>query len=49
MASKRDIIHEYIDTLLIFLLKGGRPNKYHDNVRQEVTRQMVLRRFPTRS
>ena len=25
------------DTLLIFLLKGARPQKYRDNVRQEVT------------
>ncbi len=26
VASKREIIHEYIDTLLILLLKGARPN-----------------------
>ena len=26
----------YSDTLLIFLLKGARPDKYRDNVRQEI-------------
>ena len=28
---------EYSDTLLIFLLKGVRPQKYRDNVRQEIS------------
>ena len=28
---------EYSDTLLIFLLKGIRPEKYRENVRQEIT------------
>ena len=37
VAGKREIIREYSDTLLIFLLKGARPQKYRDNVRQEVT------------
>jgi hypothetical protein len=37
VAGQREIIHEYSDTLLIFLLKGARPQKYRDNVRQEVT------------
>jgi hypothetical protein len=37
VAGKREVIREYSDTLLIFLLKGARPNKYRDNVRQEVT------------
>ena len=29
--------HEYSDTLLIFLLKGLRPDKYRENVRQEIS------------
>ena len=37
VAGKREIIREYSDTILIFLLKGARPQKYRDNVRQEVT------------
>lgn len=35
VAGKREIIREYSDTLLIFLLKGARSNKYRDNVRQK--------------
>jgi transposase-like protein len=31
------VVREYSDTLLIFLLKGARPQKYRDNVRQEVS------------
>lgn len=30
-------IQEYSDTLLIFLLKGARPEKYRDNIKQEIT------------
>lgn len=30
-------ITEYSDTLMIFLLKGGRPEKYRENIKQEVT------------
>ena len=37
VAGKREVIREYSDTLLIFLLKGARPQKYRDNIRQEVT------------
>ena len=37
VAGKRELVTEFSDTLLIFLLKGNRPNKYRDNVRQEVT------------
>lgn len=29
-------IQEYSDTLMIFLLKGARPQKYRENVRQEI-------------
>ena len=36
-GKKVGVVQEYSDTLLIFLLKGARPNKYRDNVRQEVT------------
>ena len=32
-----DTVREYSDTLAIFLLKGGKPSKYRDNVRQEIT------------
>ena len=32
-----DTIREYSDTLLIFLLKGQKPDIYGDKVRQEVT------------
>lgn len=31
------MIREYSDTLLIFLLKAHRPQKYRDNIRQELT------------
>lgn len=30
-------IQEYSDTLMIFLLKGARPQKFRENVRQEIT------------
>lgn len=30
-------IREYSDTLMIFLLKGGRPEKYADRLKQELT------------
>lgn len=33
---KIDTIKQYSDTLLIFLLKGARPQKYRDNHRHEV-------------
>jgi transposase-like protein len=32
-----DTVREYSDTLAIFLLKGGKPQKYRDNVRQEIS------------
>jgi hypothetical protein len=32
VAGKREIIREYSDTLLIFLLKSARSQKYRDNV-----------------
>ena len=32
-----DTVREYSDTLAIFLLKGGKPEKYRDNVRQEIS------------
>lgn len=31
------VVNEYSDTLLIFLLKGARPEKYKDRVQQEHT------------
>jgi hypothetical protein len=37
VAGQRETIHEYSDTVFIFLLKGARPQEYRDNVRQEVT------------
>lgn len=36
-GQKIDVIKEYSDTLLIFLLKGQKPEKYGDKVRQEIT------------
>jgi transposase-like protein len=32
-----DTVKEYSDTLAIFLLKGGKPEKYRDNARMELT------------
>lgn len=32
-----DTVREYSDTLAIFLLKGGKPEKYRDNARVELT------------
>jgi hypothetical protein len=32
VAGKRELVTDYSDTLLIFLLKGARPQKYRDNV-----------------
>ena len=32
VAGQREFVREYSDTLLIFLLKGARPQKYRDNV-----------------
>jgi hypothetical protein len=31
VAGQREFVREYSDTLLIFLLKGARPQKYRDN------------------
>lgn len=31
------VVRKYSDTLLIFLLKGARPEKYRENVRQEIS------------
>ena len=36
-GKKVGAVQEYSDTLLIFLLKGVRPNKFRDNVRHEHT------------
>jgi hypothetical protein len=30
-------VRRYSDTLLIFLLKGARPERYRENIRQEIT------------
>jgi transposase-like protein len=32
-----DTVREYSDTLAIFLLKGGKPQKYRDNAKVELT------------
>jgi len=32
-----DTVKKYSDTLLIFLLKGNRPEKYHERISQELT------------
>ena len=37
MGVVTDTVKEYSDTLAIFLLKGGKPEKYRDNVRQEIS------------
>lgn len=37
IGGKREVIREFSDTLLIFLLKGNKPEKFRDNVRQEIT------------
>lgn len=37
MGIITDTVKEYSDTLAIFLLKGGKPEKYRDNVRQEIS------------
>ena len=31
-GERVDVVRKYSDTLLIFLLKGGRPERYRDNV-----------------
>jgi len=36
-GKKVGAVRKYSDTLLIFLLKAHRPDKYRDNVRHEVT------------
>lgn len=36
-GKKVGTVREYSDTLLIFLLKGNRPEKYRDTLRQEVS------------
>lgn len=36
-GSKCGTIREYSDTLLMFLLKGAKPNKYRDNATLELT------------
>jgi hypothetical protein len=55
-GKKVGVVQEYSDTLLIFLLKGARPQKYRDNMRQEVTgadgaplvpRKVVIEIVPT--
>lgn len=37
VAGEREVITEYSDTLLIFLLKGGRPEKYRERGSVELT------------
>lgn len=34
---------EYSDTLLIFLLKGGRPEKYRENIKQEQSGEIRIK------
>jgi hypothetical protein len=34
---------EYSDTLMIFLLKGGRPEKYRENIKQEQVSEVIFR------
>jgi hypothetical protein len=48
VAGKREVIREYSDTLLIFLLKGARPNKYRDSYRAEVSGPNGAALVPTR-
>jgi hypothetical protein len=47
-GKKVGVVQEYSDTLLIFLLKGARPQKYRDNVhvegRAEISLVEILRR-----
>ncbi len=31
------VVQKYSDTLLIFLMKGANPEKYRENIRQEIT------------
>lgn len=38
-----DVETDYSDTLLIFLLKGLRPEKYRDNVKQEHAGEVTVR------
>ena len=42
VAGQREIIREYSDTLLIFLLKGARPERYRDNLRLEGAFQLNM-------
>lgn len=37
LGSECGTIREYSDTLTIFLLKGGKPEKYRERVSQELT------------
>lgn len=37
VAGEREVIRDFSDTLLIFLLKARRPERYRDNVRHEHT------------
>lgn len=42
-------IREYSDTLLIFMLKGRRPDKFRDNVRTEITGHVTLEQLITQA
>jgi len=42
-TGKQYYEREYSDTLMIFLLKGGRPEKYRENIRQEQSGEVVIR------
>lgn len=37
IAGERELVREYSDTLLIFLLKGNKPKKFREHLRHEVT------------
>jgi hypothetical protein len=43
VAGRREVVKEYSDTLLIFLLKGARPAKYRErfDVRAEATYSVI--------
>lgn len=40
-----DTVKEYSDTLTIFLLKGGKPDKYRDNSKVELSGSLDLRKL----
>jgi hypothetical protein len=48
VAGEREIVKEYSDTLLIFLLKGARPERYRDNLRLEAAFQLSVKEISAR-